>query len=100
MEKIVLIDEILSFLGNNFELLGKKDGIIINNAKPILEADKNSVCWINPKKNDKYELIKNTKACLVICDNSIMIDNAILKDKAIIKVDNPKLVFLRIVERR
>ncbi len=99
MENKIHIDEILNYLGPEIILLGKRDGIVIKNAKPISEADENSICWINPKKKDKNELIKNTKSCLIVCDNSIEIEENILKNKAIIIVANPKLTFLRIVEK-
>ncbi len=99
MEIRIKVEEIINSLEEAYVLLGNKEGIVINAAKPITEADKNSICWINPKKPNKNDLLKNTGSCLIICDNLFAVDENLLKDKAIIRVQNPKLTFLRIVDK-
>jgi UDP-3-O-[3-hydroxymyristoyl] glucosamine N-acyltransferase len=99
MLKEVSIDEIINSLEETYVIRGNKTGIIINSAKPITEADRNSICWINPKKQNKRELIEKTQACLIICDNTFKVEDDLLKDKVVIQVENPKLTYLRIVDK-
>ncbi|KAA5533768.1 UDP-3-O-(3-hydroxymyristoyl)glucosamine N-acyltransferase [Taibaiella lutea] len=72
--------------------------IIFNNVKPIDEANETSLAWISSQRADKEDLIKNTKARVIICDNDFVIyDDAEKKLKCFIRVKNPRLSFLRIV---
>lgn len=64
----------------------------ITNAKPIDQADKNSITWL--KEGGDYELIEETKAKIIICHNMLPF---ITTNKRLIFEVNPKLVFMRIV---
>jgi UDP-3-O-[3-hydroxymyristoyl] glucosamine N-acyltransferase len=54
--------------------------------------------WISPTKTDKQELLKQTAAGVIICDNSLNFEN-LSENKCCIVVENPKLEFLRIVNQ-
>jgi UDP-3-O-[3-hydroxymyristoyl] glucosamine N-acyltransferase len=59
------------------------------------EADPNSIIWISPKKENKESLINNSKANVIVCD--IDVDESLIDtQKTIIKVQDPRLTFLRI----
>jgi UDP-3-O-[3-hydroxymyristoyl] glucosamine N-acyltransferase len=79
------------------EIVGDKNAKF-NNAKPIDEADKNSIIWIKSDKTNKEEIINSTRASFIITDSSFNRQNISLKEKCIIVTDNPKLTFLRIVQ--
>jgi len=69
----------------------------IDNCQAIQCANSNSIVWVNSNRADKYELIGNTSAKLVICDGSIDFNLPCCTDKTFIVVDNPKLSFLRLI---
>lgn len=67
-----------------------------SNIRPILEANPDSLVFIDSHKPDKQALAKQTMAGIVICDDSIIIRDDWLRDKCFIIVENPKQVFAAI----
>jgi UDP-3-O-[3-hydroxymyristoyl] glucosamine N-acyltransferase len=67
-------------------------------AKPIEEADENSIIWIKPDKANKEELINKTKASIIIVDSLINKKRINVENKCLIIAENPKLIFLRIIQ--
>jgi UDP-3-O-[3-hydroxymyristoyl] glucosamine N-acyltransferase len=88
------ISDLFPYLGENYEIVGKPDGCYFNNVKPINEADIATLVWVNPLHNDKHQLLSATKAMIIISGHEMEISTY---DKVLIKVDQPKLVFLRVV---
>ncbi|HCT86492.1 MAG TPA: UDP-3-O-(3-hydroxymyristoyl)glucosamine N-acyltransferase [Candidatus Margulisbacteria bacterium] len=88
--------EIQYLLNVNDQVIGDTD-LYFNNA-PVAELiNDESLDWINPLKSNKLDYLLNSKAKVIICDNSIEIPDNIGKEKCLIVVENPKLTFLRIV---
>jgi UDP-3-O-[3-hydroxymyristoyl] glucosamine N-acyltransferase len=98
MNKNYSLNDIYEFLPEDYSIVGNTEIGYINNAKPIELANKESIVWIKGNKNDKYKLINETLARLIICDKNLEIDETISKTKCFIVVDNPKLIFIRIIE--
>lgn len=88
------IKDLLPFLGDNYAVEGNAEGIIFNNIKPINEADNETLVWVNPLRQDKLELLAATNAKIVISGYDI---NYVDAAKLLIKVEQPKLTYLRIV---
>lgn len=72
--------------------------VFFSNAKPFVEANEQSIIWLGNKVENKDTLIFTTKASVIICDNSFELQKYPM-DKCLILVDNPRLIFLRIVEK-
>lgn len=93
----IIVKEILSLLEPNDQVLGDTTHYF-NNVQPSETVNENSLDWINEFKKDKLEYLLKSKAKVIICDSTLEISDDILLEKCIIKVQNPKLCFLRIVD--
>lgn len=95
----ISVTKILNSISSKYYIKGDSRGRIITNVKPITDADLDSLVFVSSLNREKKEIIGKTKAKVIICDDSIDIDKKLLKEKLFIIVDNPRLVFLRIVKR-
>lgn len=73
------------------------ENVFFDNISPVLEANEKSLVWIHPSQKDKQDLIENTCAKVIICDDSLDISN-LTSSKCFIVVENPRLVFIEIVK--
>lgn len=92
--KEIHISQILSII-DDYKLTGNCQNIKVTNAKTITSADDNSIVWLKPNLKNSKELLQNTKAKIVICDKNTEEKN---HGKCIVKVENPKLIFTRILK--
>jgi len=83
----------------DYNIIGDKNTVRFNNFLPIHQANENSLVWINSNRVDKYELLKNTVAKVIICDKDLDIPNYLMNVKVFISVDKPKLAYLRILKK-
>jgi UDP-3-O-[3-hydroxymyristoyl] glucosamine N-acyltransferase len=80
------------------DLLYKEGNIItVTHAASLFEADTHSITWIKAGVANKLELIKSSKASVIICDKESMEEYTPQEGKAILIVENPKLAFIRII---
>ncbi len=89
------IDEILDFIGN-YDLIGEKIDISYIAFKSLKDADIDSITWIKPKFKINPKILDTTKASLIIAPRDFA-PGAIYKNKCIVLVDNPKIVFSRLI---
>ncbi|NMC98202.1 MAG: hypothetical protein GYA62_00575, partial [Bacteroidales bacterium] len=94
MTKIIRLQDILDVI-QEYKIIGSTDNISIQNAKKIDEADENSIVWLKPGKSNHIDIINKTAAKAIICSINDAIPNS---SKTFICVENPKLVFSRIVK--
>lgn len=94
----ISIEDIIGSLGCSYKIIGKSQGVSVECLKSASEATSNSMIWISPTRNDKQELIKQTPANIIICDNSIELTEKELEGKTLIQVKNPKLAFIDVVK--
>ena len=97
MDKFALKD-IIEKLPVDFEIKGNEEIDYIDNVKSILDADSHSLVWCSPERENKQELVEQSAGKLIICDNSIQFTDALIKGKKFIVVENPKLVFSRVLK--
>jgi UDP-3-O-[3-hydroxymyristoyl] glucosamine N-acyltransferase len=95
--KKISFESILDMLNCDYEIHGNGTKNFITNVKPVLEANEFSLIWINPSRNDKQKILKETKARIIICNDSLILDEKDFNKKVIIRVKNPKLAFINIV---
>lgn len=86
---------IQSFLPTSHKIIGELNEIKFSNIKTIFEADSESLVWLNPTRTDRSILLQNTLAKIIICDFNT---EPLVANKIYIQVENPKLIFLRIVD--
>lgn len=97
MKKFTLKD-IEPVIQDEYQIIEGLSNAYFVNAKPIDDADKKSIVWCSPKANNKLELIKNSEADFIICDNEIDIPDQLTKLKNFILVENPRLIYSRIIK--
>ena len=88
-------NSIKDLLGKNYILKGNDYKSFLN-IKPVSEANERDLTWISPLRKDGYELLSKTKSQLIICDSNLKIDDH-LNEKCFLIVENPKVVFTRIL---
>ncbi len=91
-------DDIKPILPDSFLVSGKLSAFFTN-AKTTLEADEESIVFIDKKRKDKLDLYKNTKAGVIVCDEKLFQEAKNNMTKLIIGVGNPKLIYAKIVNR-
>jgi len=94
----IKINTLLNSIGDAFEVLGKKDKYI-SNVSPIGEASSESVTFCKKKASEGLQMVRNSKAGVVICSDDLHFTDDDFKDKTLILVSNPRLVFMRIMRR-
>lgn len=94
----ILFKDIEQFLDNEDIVLGNKK-FIISNIQTSDNINNESLDWINTLKKNKEEYLFNSKAHVIICEKEIDTSKVDLNKKCIIKVDNPKLLFIKIVDK-
>jgi|APSaa5957512622_1039677.scaffolds.fasta_scaffold28155_3 UDP-3-O-[3-hydroxymyristoyl] glucosamine N-acyltransferase len=93
------VETILEILTDPFELLGNKEDKWFSNVKPIKDINAKSLDWINPDNPNKQEIAISSKANIIICDKSIDTNEGIKNNKCFIVVENPKLTFVKVVNK-
>lgn len=96
MKKITL-DELTDMLSGDYEIHGNSEVGSIDNFKSITDADERSIVWCSPSGDNKQQLVEETSARVVICDKSIHLTQGLLNQKCFIVVNNPKLVYSRLL---
>lgn len=91
--KEIDLEQILNLI-ENYKLVGNCKNIYINNARTIIAANEHSIVWLKPNRKDSGDLLSITKAKLIICH---MDEKEEGLNKCLVKVDNPKLIFTRIL---
>ena len=94
----IKIDDLLNSIGDAFEVLGKRDRYV-STVSPIGEASSESVTFCNKKASEDLQMVRNSKAGVVICSDDLRFTDDDFKDKTLILVSNPRLVFMRIMRR-
>lgn len=90
------VEDILSLLDCSYTVMGNTGGKYFTRLSPTLEAESDSLVFINPDKIDKDLWAEKTKAGIVICDNSVNIKEEWLSNKCFIIVEEPRLVILKV----
>lgn len=88
------VKDICKQIDNEYHLIGNQSDIQINKITTPLSADEHSLVFITPINPDKQNMLKKTRARLVICDDTLIDKD--LSDKCFIVVDNPKYIFAKI----
>lgn len=96
-DKKFYLKDILEILPN-CKISGNRDKYFVN-VKSLNEADENSLIWIKSGYKNSQEVINNTKASFILCDDSMPIPDQILEKKCIVIVTNPRLSLARILSK-
>jgi UDP-3-O-[3-hydroxymyristoyl] glucosamine N-acyltransferase len=90
--------DIKEILPNDCIIFGNKN-LTFSNAKTILEAEKDSICWIKAKALEQNDITFQCKASVIICHLSLQIPSYLEKIKLFIKTSDPKLLYIKILNK-
>lgn len=85
------------FLEPGYKILGDPTGKEFDHCKPIQEAARTSLVWVNPSKAEKQAWVEQTEAEIILCDESIEVSGEMAEKKCFVVVPNPKFSFLKVV---
>jgi len=90
--------KIINFIGKkNCEFKGKTDKIV-KGVNPITDSNPNDLTFCTTYDSNAKKIISSSKASVIICHKKIS-KNLTLGSKTLIFVNNPRLSFLRCVEK-
>lgn len=91
--KKIYIEDVLQFLDDKvMQLYGSVEGVYIDNLAEVERVNETTLDWINPSKLNKQEIAENSKARVLLVDESIMP----IAGKVLILVKNPKVALAEV----
>lgn len=95
------IDHVIASLGDAIKLIkGDTKDLYIDNIADASHVTESSLDWINPAKADKQKIAENSKAKVLLVDESIAFSK-VLQDagKVLLVVSNPKLALMSVIRQ-
>ena len=92
------VSDILNKIDDVYMLIGDQKKSITK-AKPILEADADSISFIEKTRKDKIELLNKSKAGIIIIDDSMKEESIKYPEILFIVVENPRIVFAGLIKK-
>ena len=96
---MITINDIIPLLPKNHDIVGNTNLFVFEKVSSLEDAEINHLTWIKPTTEDKSSLLFQTKAKAVLCGNNVELPTELINEKCIIKVDNPKLLLIEIINR-
>lgn len=93
--KTYTIEQVLAALKSSYKIEGTSEGKSVANVTTPDAADRHSLIWIKSKFNNDG-IAEKTPAEVIVCDHAMPVTDALLRTKCFIRVDDPKLAFIRI----
>ena len=90
-------EKIISLINCDYKIQGFATNNYVTNVKSVSEADEYTLMWINQRGIDKEKVLNETKANIIICDDSLSLNKIDINKKVLIQVKDPKLVFVQLV---
>ncbi len=98
MVKKVDVKEIIDSLGMSYKIWGKLDKRVLA-PSPINEGREDSLSFCSKEGDEAIEMIRASKSGVIICSEEIEISEQDYQDHTLIQVTNPRLAFIRILEK-
>jgi UDP-3-O-[3-hydroxymyristoyl] glucosamine N-acyltransferase len=92
------VSELVNSLGMSYKVLGKLDKQVLAPA-PLGEGGKESLSFCTRKGSDALEMIRASKAGVVVCSDKIRLSKKDYQDRTLIQVASPRLAFIRLLQR-
>lgn len=98
IKKRIGLKEICDSIREKFEIIGSFDTYITTPSQ-IENSKKESVSFCSKTTNVAYQMIKESGAGIILCSNKLDFSGKDFGDKALILVGNPRLSFIRIMQK-
>ena len=89
-----ILKTILPFIRDKYELEGDQNTEFFS-IEGLEGATEGSLIWCSPKMKNREDLIRNSRAAIVVCD--LGISKGLSKNKTLVKTENPKKTFMELV---
>ena len=96
--KHISVTELCNSVGMKHRVLGDIDRHVTM-PTVIHEANEKSTSFCSKKGEDALEFIRNSKAGVIICSSELELAEEDYKDKTLVLVSNPRLAFIRVMQR-
>lgn len=91
--KRVAVRDIIASLGDNvISVDGPERDVFIDNLAEVERVNETTLDWINPSKQNKQEIAENSKARVLLVDESV----APIAGKTLVRVKNPKVALAEV----
>lgn len=91
--------EIIKFTGEkNCQSLGNIN-LEFNNVNPINKSFKGDLTFCNKKGEEAINILQETNASIILCHEDVLKYDIKLQNKLLIAVDNPRLWFIRCIQK-
>jgi UDP-3-O-[3-hydroxymyristoyl] glucosamine N-acyltransferase len=94
----IQVKELLESLHEQYHVLGSIDRCI-RKADPIDQADDDSLCFCKEKGERALEMIRRSRAMVIVCSDSLEFPEGDNWGKTLIQVANPRLSFSRLLAK-
>ena len=91
------INDIFAALKDNATIVTNLKEVFIEKAMSLNEADEKSITWIKGSPENYNEIIKNTKAKVIVCNDKLTINEGFKNEKMFILTTDPKNAFINII---
>jgi UDP-3-O-[3-hydroxymyristoyl] glucosamine N-acyltransferase len=98
MIKKITVKEIIDSMHEQYHVLGRMDTYVVS-PSPIDQASDNSLCFCKKKGEQAAEMIKSSRAKVIICSYDLELTEADYQGKTLIQVSNPRLTYSRILQK-
>jgi UDP-3-O-[3-hydroxymyristoyl] glucosamine N-acyltransferase len=93
----ISLKEIIDSIQERYHLLGSMD-IDISGPSPIDRAESRSICYCKKKDEQALDMIKSSRAKVIVCSDKLNLKEADYPGKTLIQVANPRLAYSRILQ--
>jgi len=95
--KKVSVKALCNSISGNIRVMGAIKGYVLSVASPV-DADEMTLSYCFQKDKSALELIRKSKASVIICSDEMKFGEEDYRDKTLILVANPKLVLTRAMQ--
>ena len=96
MKTLIKIKDLVSSIREQHIVRGNLDGYV-RSALPVDQADEDSISFCRFKDERAQEIIRASKAKVIICSNELDLLEIAYKKKTLIQVSNPRLTYCRLL---
>lgn len=101
MDKPIALKHIIDFLDSDIiNIYGMPDDVFVSRLRPAELVDKDTLDWIAKHKTNKQHIAETTKACVILCDTTVVYSDSLsLQNKILIQVKNPKIAIALVADK-
>lgn len=98
MTRKLKVKELIDSIREQYRVLGSMNRYV-QSAYPIDQADDDSLCFCQAKGKRALEMIRSSRATVIVCSDRLDLSEADYQDKTLVQVSNPRLTYGRLLAR-